>query len=95
MSETKFDSAYDALTYAAANDLNLVWEGTAAFEKRRRNLPPDQFDVRSCITRKGITNCGLFPKSIERAEWEADEPRQARLAAKRAKSHARNFVKWA
>jgi hypothetical protein len=34
-----------AVTYAAANDLNLVWEGTAAFEKRRRDLPPDQFDV--------------------------------------------------
>jgi hypothetical protein len=75
-----------AKTYAAANDLNLVWEGTAAFEKRRRDLPPDQFDVCPCITRKGITNCGLFPKSIERAEWEADEPHRVWLAAKRVRA---------
>jgi hypothetical protein len=90
MSKAKFESAYDAITYAAANDLNLVWEGTAAFEKGRRNLPPDQFNVRWCITRKGVTNCGLFPKAIERAEWAADEPRRMRLAAKRVKSRARH-----
>jgi hypothetical protein len=65
MTETKFENAYEAMTYADTNDLRLVWEGTTAFEKRRRDLPPDQFEVRPCITRKGITNCGLFPKSIE------------------------------
>jgi hypothetical protein len=91
LSTTKepFEHHCAALDYAEANDLILVWEGTAAFEKRRRHVPPDQFEVRPCITRKGITNCGLFPKAIEIAEWEADAARRDKLAAKRARRMAK------
>jgi hypothetical protein len=91
MTKEPFEHHCAALDYAEANDLVLVWEGTAAFEKRRRNVPADQFEVRPCITRRGITNCGLYPKAIEKAEWEAqcEAERRSGLYEKRARRHAR------
>jgi hypothetical protein len=62
MTKASFEHHVAALQYADANDLELVWEGTAAFEKRRRTLRADQFEVRTVHTRKGITNVGLFLK---------------------------------
>jgi hypothetical protein len=42
------------------------------FEKRRRTLPPDQFNTRRVRTKRGITMVGLFSAAITRAEREAD-----------------------
>jgi hypothetical protein len=64
-----FDSNWAALNYADANGLDLVWEGTAAFAKRRATLPAGAFDVRPVRTRKGITNCGLFSKRFAQVEF--------------------------
>ncbi len=91
MTKEPFEHHAAALDYAEAHNLVLVWEGTAAFEKRRRNVPPDQFEVRPCVTRKGITNCGLYPKAIEKAEWQAkfEAERRSGLYAKRAARRAR------
>jgi hypothetical protein len=83
MTKAPFQHHAAALEYADANGLHLVWEGTQAFEKRQRTLPPDQFEIRAVLTRKGITNAGLFSKQITRAEFLADKPRRDRMAARR------------
>jgi hypothetical protein len=69
--------------YAERNGLDYAWAGTALFERRRRTLPADQFEVRPVRTRKGITMVGLFSKAIARAEREADAPNRERLAKAR------------
>ena len=69
--------------YAEANGLDYAWEGTKAFERRRQALSPEQFVICAVLTRKGVTNVGLFSKEIARAEWLADQPRRDRLAAGR------------
>jgi hypothetical protein len=75
--------------YAERNGLDYAWAGTALFEKRRRTLPADQFEVREVRTRKGITTVGLFSKAIAWAEWEADAPNRKRLAKVRLARMAR------
>jgi hypothetical protein len=40
---------------AERNGLDYTWSGTALFAKRRRTLPPDQFEVRTVRTKRGIT----------------------------------------
>ena len=75
--------------YAERNGLDYAWAGTALFEKRKRTLPPDQFQVREVRTRKGRTTVGLFSKAIARAEWEADVPNRERLAKVRLARMAR------
>ena len=75
--------------YAEAYDLDLAWEGTAQFNKRRRYLPPAQYVLHPVKTRRGVTMVMLYSKAIHRAEIEADRPRQERLAAKRAIWRAR------
>jgi hypothetical protein len=74
--------------YAKANGLDYVWEYTPAFEKRRRTLSPEQFEIREVRTRKGITKVLLFSTEIIRAEWLADKPRRDRLAKKRKRLRA-------
>ena len=54
--------------YAERNGLDYAWAGTALFEKRKRTLPPDQFQMREVRTRKGRTTVGLFSKAIARAD---------------------------
>jgi hypothetical protein len=58
--------------FAERNGLDYAWAGTALFEKRRRTLPPDQFNTRPVRTKRGITMVGLFSAAITRAEREAD-----------------------
>ena len=89
MTKAPFQDHIAANDYAEANGLDLVWEGTAAFKKRRRTLQPDQFEIRAVLTSKGVTNAGLFSKAIARAEWLADQPRRDRLAAKRLAKRSR------
>lgn len=74
--------------YAERHGLDYVWEGTLAFGKRQRKLPPDEFQIVAVHTRKGITKVLLFSKQISMAETLAlDTPvwtmRKARLEAMR------------
>jgi hypothetical protein len=70
--------------YAKARGLEYVWEGTQAFEKRLRTLSPEQYQIVTVHTRKGMTRALLFSREIIRAEAKAfDTP------ARRAKRKAR------
>jgi hypothetical protein len=69
--------------YVEAHGLMYVWAGTTAFSKRQRELTPEQFNVRPVQTTRGLNYAGLFSKSIQQAEWEADAPRRAATQAKR------------
>ncbi len=75
--------------YAKRNGLEIAWAYSPAFEKRRRTLSPDQFEIRDVHTRKGITKVLLFSQEIIKAEWLADKPRRDRLAAKRKRLRAK------
>src|SRR5262249_48591055 len=69
--------------FAELNGLDYAWAGTALFEKRRRTLPPDQFNMRPVRTKRGTTMVGLFSAAITRAERQADAPYREAMAAKR------------
>jgi hypothetical protein len=70
--------------YAERHGLDYVWEATAAFEKRRRTLSPEQFQIIAVHTRKGMTKALLFSKAISKAELLVlDTPwRRARRVAR-------------
>ena len=69
--------------YAERHGLTYLWEGTAAFEKRRRTLAPEQYQVLAVHTRKGITHVIMFSKNILKAEVKAPTDKRARAWAKR------------
>jgi hypothetical protein len=75
--------------YAERHGLEYAWEGTKAFEKRKRMLAPEQFQICEARTRSGMRKVLLFSKDILLAEWLADKPRRDRLAAKRARLRAK------
>ena len=84
-----FDDHVAVYEYAEAHDMAYVWEGTRAFEKRKRGLQPEQYQVASVVTRRGPRDVLLFSNDVLRAELEADRPRRDALALKRARWHAR------
>lgn len=69
MSQPPFQDHAAALEYAERNGLDLVWAGTAAFEKRRATLPAGAFEVRTYLSRKGVKSCGLFSKQFRHVEF--------------------------
>jgi hypothetical protein len=75
--------------YAERHGLAYLWEGTAAFEKRRRTLAPEQYHILAVHTRKGITHVIMFSKDILKTEWKADAPRHDAVADKRARAWAK------
>ena len=79
-----FDNHVAVYEYAAAHDMAYVWDGTRAFEKRKRGLRPDQYQVVPVVTRRGLRDVLLFSNDVLRAELEADRPRRDALALKRA-----------
>ena len=84
-----FEGSFAMYEYANARDLDYAWQNTALFEKRRRTLPSDQFEVRPVRTKRGVTMVGLFSAAITRAEREADAPYREAMAAKRLARVAR------
>jgi hypothetical protein len=79
--EAEFANHIEMQEYAERNGLDYAWSGTALFAKRKRTLPPDQFEVRVVRTRRGITMVGLLSAAITRAERDAldeNRPRQGR-----------------
>ena len=73
--------------YAERHGLAYLWEGTAAFEKRRRT--PEQYQILAVHTPKGMTRVILFSKDILKAELKADAPRHDAVADKRARAWAK------
>ena len=80
-----FDDHVAVYEYAEAHDMAYVWEGTRAFEKRKRGLQPEQYQVASVVTRRGLPDVLLFSNDVLRAELEADRPRRDALALGRAR----------
>jgi hypothetical protein len=75
--------------YADRHGLAYLWEGTAAFENRRRTLAPEQYQILAVHTPKGMTRVILFSKDILKAEWKTDAPRHdAMNTIVRAHQHA-------
>jgi hypothetical protein len=85
----EFKDHVEMLEYADRNGLDYAWQNTALFEKRRRTMPPSQFEVRPVRTKRGVTMVGLFSAAITRAEQEADAPYREAMAAKRLARMAR------
>ena len=77
--KTSFEDHIAVYEYAAAHDMAYVWEGTRTFEKRKRGLRPDQYQVVPVVTRRGLRDVLLFSNDVLRAEGEADKPRAGRL----------------
>ena len=75
--------------YADRHGLAYLWEGTAAFENRRRTLAPEQYQILGVHTPKGMTRVILFSKDILKAEWKADAPRHDAPSEKRARAWAK------
>ena len=75
--------------YAERNGLAYLWEGTAAFENRRRTLAAEQYQILAVQTPKGMTRVILFSKDILKAELKADAPRNDAPADKRARAWAK------
>ena len=71
--------------YAERNGLTYVWEGTAAFEKRKRLLSPKQYQILAVHTRRGVTQVLLFSKDI----LESETSRHGAVADKRAQAWAK------
>ena len=84
-----FDNHVAVYEYAAAHDMAYVWEGTPAFEKRKRGRQPEQYQVVPVITRRGLRNVLLFSNDVLRAEFEADKSRREAVALRRARWRAR------
>ena len=75
--------------YADRHGLAYLWEGTAAFENRRRTLAPEQYQILGVHTPKGMTRVILFSKDILKAEWNANAPRHDAPSEKRARAWAK------
>jgi hypothetical protein len=75
--------------YAERHGLTYLWEGTAAFESRRRTLAPEQYQILAVHTPKGMTRVILFSKDILKTELKSDAPRHDAVADKRARAWAK------
>ena len=82
MHPEKFSDHAELHNYAERHGLEYLWEGTQAFERRKRTLPPEQFEICEARTHRGMRKVLLFSKDILVAEWLRDKPRRDRLAAK-------------
>ena len=69
--------------YAEAHGLAYVWEGTAEFEKRKRELTPEQYQLMAVHNPWGVIRVLLFSKEIARAEAKALDTQ--RLAKRKAR----------
>ena len=75
--------------YAERHGLAYLWEGTAAFENRRRTLAPEQYQILTVHTPEGMMRVILFSKDILKTEFKTDAPRHDAVADKRARAWAK------
>src|SRR6516162_9567690 len=64
--------------HAEQNGLTYVWEGTAAFEKHKRLLSPEQYQIVAVHTRRGVKQVLLFSKDILKERRDAVADKRAR-----------------
>jgi hypothetical protein len=69
--------------HAEQNGLTYVWEGTAAFEKHKRLLSPEQYQIVAVHTRRGVKQVLLFSKDILKERRDAVADKRARARAQR------------
>jgi hypothetical protein len=69
--------------YAERNGLTYVWEGMAAFEKYKRLLSPEQYQIVAVHTRRGVKQVLLFSKDIVKERRDAVADKRARARAQR------------
>jgi hypothetical protein len=69
MHPEKFSDHAELHNYAERHGLEYLWEGTQAFERRKRTLPPEQFEICEARTHRGMRKVLLFSKDILVAEW--------------------------
>ena len=84
--------------YADAHDLAYVWEGMRVFAKRWRLAPlarPGTYELVEVRTRRGVTRALLFPRTILRAEFEANAPMREATRIKRERLRAKRTAKEA
>jgi hypothetical protein len=55
--------------------LTYLWEGTAAFEERRRTLAPEQYQILPVHTPKDMTHVILFSNDILNGEGDSSDSR--------------------
>ena len=53
MHPEKFSDHAELHNYAERHGLEYLWEGTQAFERRKRTLPPEQFEICEARTHRG------------------------------------------
>jgi hypothetical protein len=63
--------------YAEQNGLTYVWEGTAAFEKRKRLQSPEQYQIVAVHARSGVKQVLLFPRETARHDAVTGKRAQA------------------
>jgi hypothetical protein len=56
MHPEKFSDHAELHNYAERHGLEYLWEGTQAFERRKRTLPPEQFEICEARTHRGMRN---------------------------------------
>jgi hypothetical protein len=82
--------------YADAHDLAYVWEGMKVFAKRWRLAQlaqPGTYELVEVRTKRGVTRALLFPKTILRAEFEAEAPMREAMRIKRERLRAKRAAK--
>src|SRR5260370_33575841 len=69
MHPEKFSDHAELHNYAERHGLEYRGEGTQAFERRKRTLPREQFEICEARTHRGMRKVLLFSKDILVAEW--------------------------
>jgi hypothetical protein len=92
MGQGRFENQRALIDYAEAHDLAYAWEGLPAFAKRWRLAQlaqPGQYELVEVPTKRGLSKALLFPRTILRAEYEAERPFREAMAIKRERLAAR------
>ena len=92
----KFENQKALQDYAEAHDLTYVWEGMRAFAKRWRMAQlaqPGTYELVEVQTSRGVTRALLFPKTMLRAEFEANAPLREAMRIKRERLRAKRVAK--
>ena len=94
MGQGQFANQRALIEYAEAHDLAYVWEGSFAKRWRLAQLArPGQYELVEVPTKRGLSKALLFPRTILRAEYEAERPFREALAIKRERLRAKKAAK--
>lgn len=88
MPQREFTNQKALIEYAEQNGLVYEWQGSQAFAKRQRQLPPEQYEIVEVRTSRGMNRAMLFSRAIIQAEWDANAPLREAMAIKRERLRA-------